>query len=109
MTRLHSYFTYVPVILIPLAAIVLPIVIFAASTNIPWTLMIFYFPAFICWGYLLYHMKRVYYGNDELLIGNLFSKKLNAIKKDRFGSIEPAYRIGTYKIIYYDDADSVKY
>ena len=109
MTQLHSYFTYVPVVLIPLAAVGLLVVMLTGSVTIPWYFLLFYLPGFFVWGYILYRMKRVYYEHGELYIGNLFSKKLDVVRKDRFGSIDPRYRIGDYKVTYYDDDNNVKY
>jgi len=109
MTRLHSYFTTVQIFLLPLAAVSIILIILTSVPGTPWYIVFFALPVFAMSGYLLYSRKQVFYEHGQLYIGNLFSSTLNVVRKDRFGSIDPAYRIGAYKITYYDDDNNVKY
>lgn len=65
------------------------------------------------WAYIVYQSKRIYYKESELYLFNLFSNKVEVVKKDQGISIEKRsmslFRdTGTYKLTYWVINDKVK-
>jgi hypothetical protein len=109
MKRLSSYFIYLFIVVMPLG--IIPLIISDGFTRDDMQGYCIYLSLIIFLIFVTYHSKRVFYKNSSIYLYNLFSNKFSIINKEKIGGIDRliSYDPNSYKLLYYDDENNVKY